>query len=270
LDIFAALVLDLLLSLVSFLPLKDQRELSKRFPVMTWLIIAINVVAHVMVHSLAPAWIGDVNAWEGLLLSFMLTPAEVLAGSGLGAASMITSAFLHADGWHLFGNMLMLLFFGRKVEDLLGPGKFALFYLVSIFISGVSSVLAESALPMTQGEIPGLGASGAIMAVMAAYLFLYSEQQIRTLMFLAVVPVPVPIKLPVWFFVIFQTARDVIGGFLEQSFQEMGYRYSMVGFFAHLGGFIAGMTAIYLFLPSEVLHYRHRPGDGDVPGRSEP
>jgi membrane associated rhomboid family serine protease len=257
-NIFFALVLDLLFSLVSFLPLKDQRESGKRFPLMTWSIIIFNVVIHVVMYGFAPRWLEGTGVWEGLRASFLLTPAQVLEGSGLGALSMITSSFLHADGWHLFGNMLFLLFFGRKVEDLLGPGKFALFYLVSIFISGVASVLAESAMPLTQGEIPGLGASGAIMAVMAAYLFLYSEQRIRTLMFLTVVPVPVPIKLPVWFFVIFQTLQDVIGGFLEQSFQEMGYRYSMVGFFAHLGGFIAGMTAIYLFLPAEVLHYRHR------------
>lgn len=260
-EIFAVLVLDVLLSLVSFLPLKDQRGPGKHFPIMTWSIIAINVAVHGVVHVLAPRWVGDAALWDWLFFSFMLTPALVLEGSGLGAASMITSAFLHADGWHLFGNMLMLLFFGRKVEDLLGPGRFALFYLVSIFISGIASVLAESALPLTQGEIPGLGASGAIMAVMAAYLFLYSEQRIRTLMFVTLFPVPIPISLPVWFFVLFQTARDVIGGWLEQSFQEMGYRYSMVGFFAHLGGFIAGMTAIYLFLPAEVLHYRHRPGD---------
>lgn len=267
-DIFFALVLDMVFSLVSFLPLKDRRGPGKRFAVVTWSIITLNVVIHVVMVGFAPRWLGG-RAWAGLRASFLLTPAQVLEGSGLGALSMITSSFLHADGGHLFGNMLFLLFFGRKVEDLLGAGKFALFYLVSIFISGVGSVLAESALPLTQGEIPGLGASGAIMAVMAAYLFLYSEQRIRTLMFLFVVPVPIPINLPVWFFVIFQTAQDVIGGFLEQSFQEMGYRYSMVGFFAHLGGFIAGMTTIYLFLPAEVLHYRHRPGDGDVQRRSE-
>jgi membrane associated rhomboid family serine protease len=258
-NVLFMLVVNAFISLVSFLPLRDARGPGKRFPVATWSIVAVNAGVHVVMHYLAPRWLPGEAAWDSLMHSLMLTPSAVLEGQGLGAASMVTSAFLHADGWHIFGNMLFLVFFGRKVEDLLGPGKFMLFYLVSVFVSGIGSVLVESMLPVTQGQIPGLGASGAVTAVMGAYLFLYHEQRLRTLMLVAILPVPIPVKLPVWFFVLYHTSKDIIGGYLEQSLQELGYRYSMVGFFAHLSGFIAGMTLIYLFLPAELIHYRHRP-----------
>ena len=171
---------------------------------------------------------------------------------------MITSTFLHADLSHLLGNMFFLYFFGRKVEDLLGAWQFALLYLACTFISGIGSVVGGTTLPLTQGRIPGLGASGAVTGVMAAYLFLYSEQRIRTLV-MVVFPIPFIIKMPVWTFIVYTVVRDVMGGWLEQEIQALGYMYSLVGSFAHLGGFVGGMLCIYLLLPAEVLHYRHRP-----------
>jgi membrane associated rhomboid family serine protease len=251
-----ALFFDLLLSLVFLLPLKDERT-GKRFPLMTTGLVVVNTILHVVFHYLAPTWIGT-ESWGKLARAFLLTPADVLEGVGLGAASIITSTFLHADWGHLLGNMFFLFFFGRKVEDLIGPWKFVLFYLVCAFFADTASILGGVALPLTQGKIPSLGASGAIMGVIAAYFFLYSEQRIRTLVILAILPIPFTLKLPAWVFIIHSVLRDITGSLLQQEAQAMGYLWSLIGFFAHLGGFGAGLVCLYLFLPAEVLYYRRR------------
>ena len=111
----------------------------------------------------------------------MLVPQAVVNGVGLPGWNMISAAFLHGSWSHLLGNMFFLMFFGRKVEDLLGPAKFLLLYFACIYLSHLASVIGEMALPVWQGAIPSLGASGAIMGVVGAYLFLYYEERIRTL-----------------------------------------------------------------------------------------
>jgi membrane associated rhomboid family serine protease len=258
--VFLVWVLDRVLSLVLLLPLKDERGRYRSFPYMTLGLVGLNTAVYVFVHGWLPQWVGDEDAWRGLVLQMMLVPADLLRGEGLGALTVVTSAFLHANWSHLVGNMFFLFFFGRKLEDVLGPAKLGLFYLVCAFMAAIGSVLGRAALPVTQGTLPSLGASGAIMGVVAAYLFLYHAQRIRTLMVLVFIPIPVALRMPAWAFILYTVMRDVIRGWLEQQFQAYGYLYSLVGSFAHLGGVIAGLTCIYFFLPSELIHYRHRPG----------
>jgi membrane associated rhomboid family serine protease len=251
------LFLRFLLSFVSFLPLKDESKFQTRFPPVTMGLIAVNVLMHVVFHLVLPLTL-DEAVFEQLRHVFLLVPVDVLEGAGMGALSVVTAAFLHGDFWHLLGNMFFLLFFARKVENLIGPWKFALFYLVCTFASGVGSVLGRAALPLTQGTIPSLGASGAIMGMIAAYLFLYSEQRIRTLVTAFGVPIPVGIGIPAWVFILHMTLRDALDSWLEQQLQSEGYVYSMVDVFAHLGGFAAGLLCIFLFLPAETLYYQRR------------
>ena len=94
------------------------------------------------------------------------------------------------------------------------------------------------------------------MGIVAAYLFLYHEQRILTLILLGIIPIP--LRMPAWIFILYTMTRDILGGWLEQEFQAYGYLYSLVDSFAHLGGIIAGLTCLFLFLPSGMLHYRHR------------
>ena len=253
------LMLDFLMSCVFLLPLKDYRGSHRSFPYMTAGLILLNTLIHGLAYYALPHWVGDDDAWMDAMLRMMLVPADVLAGEGPGALSMITAAFLHADWSHLIGNMFFLFFFGRKLEDTLGPMRLGLFYLSCVFVSGIASVLGDAALPVTQGTIPALGASGAVMGIVAAYMFLYHEQRIRTLPFLGVIPIPVPLHMPAWVFILYTVARDMVRAWLEQEFQAHGYLYSLVGSFAHLGGVIAGLTCLYLFLPPELIYYRHRP-----------
>jgi membrane associated rhomboid family serine protease len=251
------LALDCLLSLVFLFPLKDDRGRYRAFPYMTLALVLLNTVIHVLVYHVL--LLGE-DAWSegGLMRQVMLVPADILSGEGLGALSMITAAFLHANWPHLVGNMFILWFFGRKLEDMLGPTKFGLFYLVCVLVSGMGSVLGRTALPITQGMIPGLGASGAIMGIVAAYLFLYPQQRILTLMLFGIIPIP--LRIPAWVFILYTVTRDILGGRLEQEFQAIGYLYSFVDSFAHLGGVIAGLMCVYFFLPRELLYYRHGPG----------
>jgi len=205
---------------------------------------------------------------------FVLVPADVVEGEGLGAVSVITSAFLHADVSHIAGNMFLLIFFGRKLEDVLGPAKFGLLYLTCTLVSGLGSIVQEMLnLPLTQGMLGQVGASGAIMGVMAAYLFLYPGQRIRTLPLLSsaalpiqlpitiYVPIPVMVPLPAWVFIIHRILIDLALGWLQTKLQEHGLLISNIAVFAHLGGILGGLTCTYFFLPSEILHYRHRVGE---------
>lgn len=249
----ALLILNIALSMVSFLPLSDGRPRRSKPPMTTLLLVVTNVAAFVSLNLLGPIWLGDEQAYETAVKGLLMTPSDLLNRQGLGAISVLTAAFLHGDIWHLVGNMLFLVFFGRKVEDVLGSLRFALFYGLGILISGAASVLASSAMPLGAGDIPTLGASGAVMAVMAAYLFLFSHERIRALAILAILPLPLPVRMPVWTFVVYHAASDVAGGWLEQVAQEAGTRFSFIDFFAHLGGFVAGLTVIYLLLPKEAF-----------------
>jgi membrane associated rhomboid family serine protease len=228
---------------------------------MTIAIVLLNTAIFAYVYFVFVRPLGIEEAWSegGPMSQMLLIPADVLEGRGLGAVSMITAAFLHFGWDHLIGNMLILFFFARKLEDVLGPVKFGLFYLVCVFVSGTASVLGRAALPVTQGQVPGLGASGAAMGIVAAYLFMYPEQRISTLMMLALIPIPFLVGMPAWVFILYTVTRDILSGWLQQAYQELGYLYSLVDSFAHLGGVIAGLTCTFLFLPTEVLHYRHRP-----------
>ncbi len=253
-------LIDTLLSLVLLLPISDSRK-QQRFPIVTLILIGINTGIFVYMIYLLPVQVGQQNASNWIDYQLM-TPAFVANGIGLPAWSMISSAFMHGSWDHLLGNMFFLFFFGRKVEDLLGAGKFLMLYFVCIFVSNVGSVIGEVALPVWQGAIPSLGASGAIMGVVGAYLFLYYDERIRTLpMIFGLIPFIFYLpRFPVWVFILYTILRDVLNGWLEQQMQAAGTYYSFVGSFAHLSGIIAGMVCIYLFLPPAMLHFRRGGG----------
>jgi membrane associated rhomboid family serine protease len=253
------IVIYFCLNMILFLPLRDSRTRGQRRPIVTLTLIGVNVGVYIAQAAVWPLQLGDAGLTH-VLYGLMLIPAQVMSGATNGAVTMITSAFLHGGVLHLAGNMFFLLFFGRKVEDVLGHTKFLLFYFVCVFVSGIGSVVGEVALPIWQGVIPNLGASGAIMGVVGAYLFLFSGEKIRTLVLLGgILPVPVFPRVTAGFFIGYQIAGDVINGLLIEQFQKLGRNFSSVNSFAHLSGLVGGLIAIYLFLPHEMLHYRYQP-----------
>jgi membrane associated rhomboid family serine protease len=213
---------------------------------MTLSLVVINILIHILV---VVATAGSDEASWVLLYPYMEVPRLILDGEGLGALSVLTSGFLHGGWWHLAGNMFILWFFGRKVEDATGSFRFALLYIFCLYTSALLSVISRGAFTSpAEGMIPGLGASGAIFGIMAAYLFLYSEQRILTL----ILPIPWPFWIPAWLYIVRELLLNALVGQLIQE----GSLVVRVNVFAHLGGAAGGLLFIYFFLHPDVFAQR--------------
>ena len=156
------------------------------------------------------------------------------------SVSLISSMFLHGGFLHLIGNMLYLWIFGNNIEDAMGHGRFILFYLVCGLIAAMSHALMDA-----QSVIPMIGASGAISGVLGAYLLLYPRAQVLVLIpiwiFIRMMYIPAGFVLGLWFVYQFLGLSSPGGG--------------GVAWFAHLGGFIAGMVLIGFFKDSSIRFF---------------
>jgi membrane associated rhomboid family serine protease len=153
--------------------------------------------------------------------------------------TMFTSMFMHGGWMHLIGNMLYLWIFGDNVEDAMGHGRFAVFYL----LCGVAAVLAQ-ALPDPSSTIPMVGASGAISGVLGAYLLLYPHARVLVAIplgfILHTMRIPAGLVLVLWF------GLQLLSSAMAQPGQ------GGVAFRAHIGGFVAGMILILFFKRRQV------------------
>ncbi|MGD9210209.1 MAG: rhomboid family intramembrane serine protease [Desulfobacteraceae bacterium] len=153
--------------------------------------------------------------------------------------SLLSFMFLHGGFLHLLGNMWSLYIFGDNIEDRLGPARYLFFYLACGMASGVAHLITN-----TSSNIPTIGASGAIAGVMGAYFLLYPTAKILTL--IPIIIIPWFVEIPAFFFLAFW--------FLMQFIKATGdhVQASGIAWWAHIGGFIAGMIFIKLFrhLPS--------------------
>jgi membrane associated rhomboid family serine protease len=158
--------------------------------------------------------------------------------------SLLTSMFLHGGWMHVLGNMLFLWVFGRNVEDLIGGSRFLIFYLLCGFAAAVVHVITNP-----YSRMPTIGASGAIAGVMGAYLVKFPRARIITLVpifvFITTMEIPAALLLLYWFGIQFLSG---IGSLAEADYTGGG-----IAWFAHIGGFIAGMLLIRAFPPR-----RHR------------
>ena len=160
--------------------------------------------------------------------------------SRLQFSDLLTSMFLHGGWMHLIGNMWFLWVFGDNVEDILGHGKFVAFYL----LCGLAASALQIAV-MPDSRVPNIGASGAISGVMGAYLIKFPQARITTLItlivFFTTVELPAWVVLAYWFVVQLFSGAGSVG---HSHVNEGG-----VAFFAHVGGFLAGMALIYVMRP---------------------
>jgi len=204
------------------IPLRDTRT-SHTAPVVTISLIIINVAVFLYMVMLDPYSQND------FIRQYAVIPAQLHLGG------LLTSMFLHGGWMHLIGNMWFLWIYGDNVEDVLGSGKYLLFYL----LCGVVSALAQYAIS-PYSRVPMLGASGAIAGVMGAYLIKFPHSRILTLIpiffFWTTVEIPAVIILAYWFLLQFFSGVGSIG---YSQVSQGG-----VAFFAHIGGFIAGMILI--------------------------
>ena len=226
------------------LPIRDNVP-TRTFPVVTVTLIAVNVAVWLLyqlpnldrsVHDLAfhPC---EVNG----------SCQQIDKGWPLAA---ITSMFMHGSWLHLGGNMLFLWIFGNNVEDAMGRLRFLVFY----FLGGIAATALQTFVTFHWGSpgdtmVPNLGASGAISAVLGAYLVLLPSASVLTLVFYLLIEIPAILFLGIWF--LFQLWQ---GGYAVTHPESGGG----VAFFAHVGGFAFGLLTVRLFAVRDPLPPRGR------------
>jgi membrane associated rhomboid family serine protease len=201
------------------LPLGDDNSDRRIIPFVTYALIAINVLVFVLLE------LPQGQNLDAFLTRWGTIPAQIVAGNGL--LTLITSMFLHGGWLHLGSNMLFLWIFGDNVEDAFGHGLYLLFYLVCGIAASFAHILVD-----TTSTIPGVGASGAIAGVLAAYIVLFGSRPVRVLMQGVLTHVPSYVMIGLWF------VTQLISGFGGQS--------DGVAYWAHIGGFIAGLLLTFL------------------------
>ena len=196
-----------------------------------------NVYGFLFELSLAP------RALDRFLYAYSFVPARLWSGQVPFSASLFTilvAMFLHAGWLHIIGNMLFLYIFGDNVEDRLGHFRYLVFYL----LCGVAASLCH-AFFNPDSRLPSLGASGAISGVLAAYLFLYPRARILTL-------VPFffffSVQIPAFFFIFYWFAIQFFSGAL--SLQASTPTTGGTAYFAHIGGFAAGVVLLFAMKPT--------------------
>ena len=205
-------------------PLRDTQPSYTR-PVVTMVLIAINVLVFLFELSLDPFSRNQFVAVYGLV------------PDNFAWANLLTSAFIHGGWMHLLGNMWFLWIFGDNIEDILGHGKYLLFYLACAAVAGLTQTLLT-----TDPRVPMVGASGAIAGVMGAYVVKFPHSRILTLVI--IIFFFTTIEIPAWIMLIYWFATQFFSGVgtIANSTASQGG----VAFFAHVGGFIAGAVLVNL------------------------
>jgi len=227
------------------IPIRDTIP-HRHPPLMTWMIILANGLAFAYELSLPPP------ALKTFFFLFGMVPARYFHGESLswiglplhGFLPFLTSIFLHGGWMHIIGNMWFLYLFGDNVEDRMGHLGFLIFYLISGLFAG-----AVHCWTNTQSTLPTIGASGAIAGVMGAYLVLYPRSRIITL-----IPIffyPLFVEIPAIVFLFFWFLTQILSGGLAL---VSGESFGGIAWWAHAGGFLAGIILQFFFVRSKGHH----------------
>jgi membrane associated rhomboid family serine protease len=205
------------------IPLRDESRQPAEFPIVTAFIIAINALVFML----------ELAGGDEFVSRWSVIPAEIVAGRHW--ITILTSMFLHGSWSHILGNMVFLWAFGPEIEDAMNPWRYAAFYLIGGAVAMLAQVAADPA-----STIPNLGASGAIAAVMGAFLVTYPRDKIRTLLvigwFIRITFIPAALLIGFWFVVQLLSFGTVA------SVQSGG-----VAYLAHIGGMVFGAATARLF-----------------------
>ena len=205
------------------IPLGDASRRPTHIPVVTVLIILVNAVVFVL----------ELMRGETFVMQWSAVPAQIVSGHHW--ITILTAMFMHGSWSHIIGNMVFLWAFAPEIEDAMGRGRYLVFYLVGGLVAMLAQVLADP-----HSTVPNLGASGAIAAVMGAFLVTYPRDQIRTLLFIFVFArirfIPAALLIGLWF--------------ISQLFHAGAVAQVQTGgvaYLAHIGGFIFGAATARLF-----------------------
>ena len=205
------------------IPIGDDDTSRRTVPLVTYALIALNVLFFFVEQSGGDAFIGK---WA-------FVPSRFLAHPVADGVTLLSSMFMHAGWLHLGGNMLYLWIFGDNVEDRFGHITFAIFYV----LCGLGATLAQLAFSVGS-QVPNLGASGAIAGVLGAYILLFPQGKVRVLQGQQVIQVPALIVIGIW--IVLQFFSGI--GSIADTAQTGG-----VAYIAHVGGFLAGFVLTFLF-----------------------
>jgi membrane associated rhomboid family serine protease len=219
------------------LPIKDDQP-SYSTAYVNWFLIVLNILIYLFQSTLDP------RSSDQFAREFGEVPARLaafLSGSARYSLPSVvvpffTSMFLHASWTHVLGNMWFLYIFGDNVEDYLGHFKYLVFYL----LSGLIAMTTQVAI-FPHSNVPTVGASGAIAGVLGAYFVLYPRARVLTWFFVFIMYIPAWFVLGEWFVLQF------IQGAATLSVAQTGRDMGGVAFWAHIGGFIAGIVMIKIF-----------------------
>ncbi len=228
------------------IPVRDVNP-SRSFPVVNVSIIALCTLIWLYEWSLTKEIVmtlmGPARAFEVFISQYGLIPKELLERP----YTLITHMFLHGGWFHIIGNMWFLWVFGDNVEDRLGRGRYIAFYITA----GLGAALTQTFISLLfgGGDVPMVGASGAVSGVLGAYLRLYPHAKV-----LALVPIFIIftfMELPAAIFIGFWFMIQVVNGLISLPFIGTGG----VAWYAHIGGFIVGYLLIGKFLKRESYYY---------------
>ena len=210
------------------IPLTDATRRPVRTPVVTAFIILVNVIVFLL----------ELMRGDAFVMQWAATPAQISSGHHL--ITILTAMFMHGSWSHIIGNMVFLWAFGPEIEDAMGRGRYLAFYLLGGLVAMLAQVAASP-----HSTVPNLGASGAIAAVMGAFLVTYPGDRIKSLLFIfifvKVTFIPAALLIGVWFLIQLvhagQVAQVQTGG---------------VAYLAHVGGLIFGALTARWFEGSNV------------------
>ena len=218
-------------------PLRDSIR-TRRRPWLTYTLILLNVLAFFVELSAGPFAYQLLDAFAVIPVR-VLSPAYWVASMGQPLLTLVTGTFLHGSWAHLLGNMLYLWVFGDNIEDLLGWGRFLLFYLLCGLLANVAHVFAN---PVSL--VPTIGASGAVAGVLGAYILSFPRARILTLFPIGFLVPAVPVRawayLGLWFLI------QLVSGLAPIWVRDLT---QTVAFWAHISGFLSGVALIRLLRP---------------------
>ena len=220
--------------MAGFVPLGDASRGPRRSTVITVLLIAVNVFLFFL----------ELQGGNRFILHWSAIPVRITHGHR--SITLLTSLFMHGGWLHIIGNMIYLWAFGPEIEDAMGSFRFLFFYLAGGLIAMMAQVIADPS-----STIPVLGASGAIAAVMGAFLVTYPKDRIRTVLFFfiffRVTYIPAILLIGFWF--LMQVLN--VGAVTE-------VRTGGVAYLAHIAGFLFGAVTARMFVDRQRLAIRQR------------
>ncbi|MFL6227436.1 MAG: rhomboid family intramembrane serine protease [Pyrinomonadaceae bacterium] len=233
-------------------PISDDNSDRTTTPIVNYVLIAVNVLVFVFLQGL--------GSNDKFTYAWATVPREIVTGRDIDKPvtvrdpvtnevagqidlqptpgsvylTLLVSMFMHGGLAHIFGNMLFLWIFGDNVEDRMGHVRYLIFYLVCGFAADMAHVLTNM-----NSLIPSLGASGAISGVLGGYILLFPKRQVRAIVFRFLTTIPAWAAIGIWFVFQLISGLGLLGG---------GGAADGVAYAAHVGGFIAGLALVKVFL----------------------